>query len=484
MFFAGVLLAILPLPVFNLWIDSSRVLGRDFEHEYFNREGNVAFLKMAYVLSHEPYDSFYFGSSRTRFGVDVEHLGGLVGGHWYKLEYPGGVVTEHLHNLRVLLDHGREIRRVVLSLDDFVLYTDRNNESDYNYRLYPEHWWQWFDFYSFYLFKWPDRRERAVLSGEAHLVPTQRILDEFSGIDFGLDTSVAHKQALDLDLAQGIQYADMSGFQERVLEEIRQFVSICRDEGIDLTVLITPRYYKTQLARDWATLADFRRRLAEIHDHLDFAGVSRFTTDSKFWRETSHFHPEVGRAMNRRIAGNGADSSQFGVRVSQDNVDSHTSGFVEKLLSKVPTFLESDRRLWVHPSYLPEPLVVVDFWERGAAVVDQGHGRAHGELMLEVQRGGGPVIRLSTTVPERVGESKGLVATIELASTRPGGFRLSAGSREIGWFPLRGGGLDRLTFDVSKVAPGATLTFEFDSEVDVVKLMSLQYFRLPTPQTR
>jgi len=465
--------ALAPLPAYNLHVDASRVLSRDVTHEYLNREGNIGFLKMVHVLESEIYDSFVFGSSRVRFGIDADYLDELTNDHWYKFDYPGGVLREHLHNLRVLVESERDVKSVLLAVDDFVLYERRNNESDYNYRLYPIGWLEWVQFYQFYLFKWPGKIERAINLGETKLVPTDRIQGERKGIDFGLDTSDARELRLLSELPQGMAYGSATPYMSEVLAELRQIKYLCNQYGIDLQVIITPRHYKTMLSRNWDVLAEFRRKMAEITEFYDFNGVIPQTLDARYWRETSHFHPEVGREISRVIfAGQSLPGGTYGKRVTRANVQSHNHAMRAEYLTALPRLLASDDRVSLHPSFLGSDLSEIPFTEISEFKVNSGVMEIASNMVQVRREASAEPLAVEFQVrPRKDGDS--YLATLELAATTAGGITVWLANDRAKRFELRGGGIDRHSFFVSRSELDEPLRIEFSASVEVAKLIKL-----------
>jgi len=352
-FFGAFLVAILLLPVLNLYIDSSRVLTRDYAHSYKNRQGNINFLKMAYLLKHrDEFDSLIFGSSRIRYGFNPRQLNAVLGGHWYKMEYPGGVPSDHLYNLGLLLEKGFKPKAVILTIDDFDLYSDRTpRQHDYFYRPYPASTSEWIDFYQFYLFKKPTTVDRKILLGQLKLKETERIVhpDGFAHSRKSVQKHEKHMLSL---LPQGWNYGASGHRMDALLDDIRSIIRLCDKHGIDLTIMVTPRYYKTLLARDFKLIANFKKRLAAIHPFVDFTTLNALTMDNRNWHDASHFFTNVGKKVALALKDPGRVPGSFGVLVNERNVDAHIQAIQEQIRANMVPLMQYDQRIIVHPSLL------------------------------------------------------------------------------------------------------------------------------------
>jgi hypothetical protein len=87
------------------------------------------------------------------------------------------------------------------------------------------------------------------------------------------------------------------------LDRWKRFVTLCRENDIELTVAISPLSQHVASEYDPSDLSrsiDDISRLAPIWDFTDDARVSG---DPGLWTDILHFVPEVGRMMLERIFG-------------------------------------------------------------------------------------------------------------------------------------------------------------------------------------
>jgi len=351
------------LPAFNLYTDTSRVLTRSFDTAYKGRDPNIAFLKMAHLLESEArYDGIIFGSSRTRFGVDADYVGNRLGGRWYKAEYPGASQREHLHNLKLLIEHDRAPAQIVVMLDDFVLFRQLNTQEDYFYRLYPNSTLDWLDFYRFYLFKRPSEVDWQAAFGRSPLQPYRRILAERRGaVLIKAGTRDTNPDVMPFRYWPNVVLsarpfrlgrADKSHRISSVLKELIQLKELSESHQIKMHLVITPRHYKTLYAADIRILTEFRERLAATMPFFDASPLTKSSTDNRNWREASHFAAKLGNAIFDEVVKIETEGSRTSIYVTAESVPRHLESMKTGLQENLIPLLRQDPRMKLHESYL------------------------------------------------------------------------------------------------------------------------------------
>ncbi len=346
-------------PVINLYVDSSRVLTRDFDYFYGNQANHV-FLKAAWVIDNpDKYHSFIFGSSR----VDAGFASNDFPDGWFKMSQPGGQPKEHVHNLKALLAHEIKIKEVWLTLDDFDIYIDRDLVNDYKLRPYPITLEEKASFLWFYLFRKPKKFERSTVLGKHTLTKNNFIhgFIEKEGIELEYSSYAEHDEMIrslnawswDLSLKNK---ADI----DSTISYVEEIKKLCDDNGIELKVIMTPRHYKVLYVRDYFNMAEFRRRLAQVMAYWDFSVITStsYWKDNHYWLETSHFTTDIGRLMQNRIEEGSLNTKyddQFGVLITPKNVNTVLAKNYETLLSELPAILKYDPNTRIDKSYLAEP---------------------------------------------------------------------------------------------------------------------------------
>lgn len=448
-------LVLMLLPVLNVYIDSARVLTRDLEMAYKGRDPNISFLRMTHLLNgSERFDGIVFGSSRTRYGIDADHAERLFGGRWYKAEYPGGTQREHLHNLKLLIEHDRAPRHIIVMLDDFVLFRQINTDSDYFYRLYPDSVFDWLDFYRFYLFKRPSENDWKMAFGGTPLQPYRRILYERQGgrpaasPEAKKDPNVIAVRPRPLRVLSAEPFGwERKAKQDRmdsVLQELAQLRDMCAENQIKMTLVITPRHYKTLFAKDIHILTAFRLELANIHPYFDFSPLSEASMDNQNWREASHFFSGLGNIVLNEVASVEVRGQAVENYVTEQTAALHVQSMKKGMRQNLIGLLRQDPRMFPHPIYLSaEPVARYKVTNSGTINVAEHDIRSQDARVLKAAIKPRKGVRLKIVAhlrDQEGGETRRTIYDFEMSDTLP----------EV-WAALPDldqGALTRLTFDV------------------------------------
>jgi len=355
-FFLVCFVVIISLPLLNYFIDTSRVLTRDYSKKYDSSksQGNVAFLKMHYLLERQAeYDSLILGSSRVNRGFSEADLSDALGGKWLKLAYPAGVPADHLHNLRVLFNHEHKIKRVLLTLDDFAIYSRPDRTNDYFYRLYPTTLKGWLHFYKFYLFKKPNDFEYEVLRGKVKLKKNRWFNRSQAAIE---PPSLSEEELKKLKSGEAVAWfmARDQTVMKQVLTDIQLISDLCSENNAQLTIMVTPRFYKTLLWRDYNVLAEFKRGLVKISPFYDYGSMNEVSLSVDYWIDTSHFVRFVGKLVAQFIAGKSVSSLGVDALVTERNIENHLRSVTNKVINSIPSVFALDKTVAIHPSLFTE----------------------------------------------------------------------------------------------------------------------------------
>lgn len=343
------------IPLINLYTDFSRVLHEDYNYHYANNRENLAYLKIAYLLNNQnKFDNLIFGSSRVRFGINTNTLQSELGGKWYKVEYPGGTPLQHFHNLRSLLLKGYQPEKIILTIDDFDIWTHFSLETlndQYNRRMYPNGVGELIDFYKFYLFKKPGNDELKIITGETKLKKYNRIIEENYG--WGIPPSEnpnAHKQKLSILPPYHPKMANMKYNYTEPLRHIAAFKALCDKQQITLYIVYFPSTPKTLLARNHTSIESFKNDLLKISEFYDFSGIYSITSNLSNWNEMSHFRTTIGDEIIQNIKKSTAIPGKFGTLVSGKNIERHISLIKENIISKIPDLSATRTNLLISDS--------------------------------------------------------------------------------------------------------------------------------------
>lgn len=286
-------------------------------------EPNKNFIKTKYILNNQDqFDSLVFGSSRAGF-IDVEKI---PGGTYYDMASSEAVPAEHVKTLKVLIKNGYVPKNILLLVDDISCFVDPAMHENVLYRApYPsgglishlEFYTKYCDLLTTYQSlsvirehedKDPDFAERFRRTGTERL----DIVSDFTGFDPASGAEIP---------GYGADYYSLR--LDEAISEMQEFVDICKENDINLTVVTNPLYYKTY-ARDLENgYLDYLEALADVTDYYSFSSFSNITTGCSNYYEASHFIPAIGRMMIDAAYNDTVDSTLkaqgFGVKVTKEN---------------------------------------------------------------------------------------------------------------------------------------------------------------------
>lgn len=280
-------------------------------------EPNKNYIKMKNVIDHpDRYDSLLFGSSRVGF-LDVERMND---GTYYDMMYSEGLPAEHLQNLKDLLARGIVPKNILLGVDDISWFVDPEFHGNILYRA-PFPWsGSLLDKAGFYL---------KYFDLFTTLKSVQTIRDNVVNDEqWGERLLRTGTENLDIpsqfDPANDRPYwADYYMPREEVFAEIQEFVDICEENDIHLTVFTNPLYAKTYTQGIQNGYLEFLEGLSEITDFYNFSGYNTLTVDTANFYENSHYTRKIGDKMiDVMFYGQtyeGLEEQGFGVYVEKGN---------------------------------------------------------------------------------------------------------------------------------------------------------------------
>ena len=120
------------------------------------------------------------------------------------------------------------------------------------------------------------------------------------------------------------------------IEDIKNIISICKENNINLIFFINPIHKTTYLYNNLDNLNNFKKRLSQITNYYDFAIINSLTTNNYNFYETSHYRELVGDIILDTIYNN---STEYGLLVTKDNIDNYIEVLVEESrVEDVPSF--------------------------------------------------------------------------------------------------------------------------------------------------
>ncbi|MCP3876166.1 MAG: hypothetical protein GY699_23850 [Desulfobacteraceae bacterium] len=313
------------LPLFNYITDQYRIFHQDMDYKYEESETNVRFLHMLNVLQNsKKYDSFIFGSSRIG-QWDISELGNS----WYKLFYAGGVVKEHYRHIKILLKHKVAIKEIIVAIDHMDFSTKLHKKIEHNiiWKPFPSSVSETIQFYLSYLFKKPGERDIQIFAKKRKLVKNYDIkaVQQYKWNESIKKETLSKEHELKLLKEPPFAYSfnTKTDRMNQTIAEINSLVILCRNNNINLTLLINPFHYKNLLAMDLFRMEEYKQKLSNISPFYDFSGLNRITTDNQFWWDTSHYTAQVSNEMIKVIQNQKPIYPDFGMLVTKEKVDAH-----------------------------------------------------------------------------------------------------------------------------------------------------------------
>ena len=291
-------------------------------------------------------DALLFGSSRATV-FDLTTMATLTGARRVgSFGVIAGTITDHLPFLEFVLRdkaaHGERIKHVLLLLDSDLLgtasWTNRNLDSFMPPEISGE---LKFRFWLRYLVSvqttsWREsirqsfgspsgtpapvasidasngRSRLAAIGNIAALTSISRAENgRHAGVATGStliasETTAAPQTASDDALQLLRKRMSVKPFLEAQLRDLAKFVSICRQNGIELTVAVDPLHKENQLLFLPGHLQDMVSHIAELTPVWNFESPAWLASNPAYWFEHSHFKPEVATLMLRRMYANGS----------------------------------------------------------------------------------------------------------------------------------------------------------------------------------
>ncbi|WP_155943537.1 hypothetical protein [Mitsuokella sp. oral taxon 131] len=307
---AGVLLCC--LAIFNYCMDEYGI----FHGNYSEPKSAVPqhFVKIRYLLAHpKRYDAFCFGSSRVE-SLDLSRIdNGLT---YYNMTYTEGLPQEWLEDLRLLLAHGVTIKQVLIGLDDISYISDPRA---YKSNLFRAHYEQ---------YNWKTYLAFLTVRPFAFHASEQKIMYDVygTGRTFHHQTEQLIEEDPDKHIhdPKFMESSHQTGDRvDATISEIRTIKQLTEEHGIDLIVFINPTHKTTYLALDRGEFNEFKRQLAHVTGYYDFSGLNEITENNYNYYDTAHYRPLVGDMMIDRMFRTGTPPQDFGVWVTEDNVEKH-----------------------------------------------------------------------------------------------------------------------------------------------------------------
>lgn len=318
------LLVVTATALYNYKANRWGIYADDYQTFHGRIRPNRHWLKTDYLISetHE-YDCVLFGSSRVG-SIDQRRLTGRC----YNFTHSGGLPSNHLIALKTFLRKGLKLKRVYLGLDDISYqWNPDDNQSQHLRRGYPTDLFDWLDAQLFYLLQPIELKNLGLVTGRIPRQPLpHHVVDpllDWQRID--QESQAFFRQPKQRDATLKMLRGTVSGgayYGERAAVALSEFVELARKEGIEVVLFFNPLHYKTYLTRVYENYLDFKRRVAEVSGYYDFTGLNQYTTDNRYWKETSHYTSIVGNRIADILTGEPPARGGFGRYVTAEDLDS------------------------------------------------------------------------------------------------------------------------------------------------------------------
>ena len=328
-FFGTVLLLAVLVMGFNFWTDPFGAFGDHFFQWWsYDETMNPRVAKISYLdQHHDQYDSYIIGASSSS-SFPTEQLNTYFDANFYNLVMYGADMLDVEQTCQYLVDH-YTVKNLVVSVYIHNAQVYHVEQDPLTYNL---HWKvdgsSPLLFYAKYLLSNPRNGWTKLqrLQTDPYLQQSYRVFDQQTGAYDKIRRDVEPIGDLESYLAKS-SYAVFSNYPEGsadlpYLEDCMQSIArirdLCREQGVNLTVVCPPMYYAYLEYYSPEDQAAFRDALAEVTPYWDFT-LSSASYEPRYFYDDTHFRNCLGEMALARMFG---DSSvyvpeDFGEYVSQ-----------------------------------------------------------------------------------------------------------------------------------------------------------------------
>lgn len=328
-FFGTVLLLAVLVMGFNFWTDPFGAFGDHFFQWWsYDETMNPRVAKISYLdQHHDQYDSYIIGASSSS-SFPTEQLNTYFDANFYNLVMYGADMLDVEQTCQYLVDH-YTVKNLVVSVYIHNAQVYHVEQDPLTYNL---HWKvdgsSPLLFYAKYLLSNPRNGWTKLqrLQTDPYLQQSYRVFDQQTGAYDKSRRDVEPIGDLESYLAKS-SYAVFSNYPEGsadlpYLEDCMQSIArirdLCREQGVNLTVVCPPMYYAYLEYYSPEDQAAFRDALAEVTPYWDFT-LSSASYEPRYFYDDTHFRNCLGEMALARMF---RDSSvyvpeDFGEYVSQ-----------------------------------------------------------------------------------------------------------------------------------------------------------------------
>jgi len=357
-FFLFSCMAVFILPITNIYIDRYRVFNAVINHKYdtyyWRKDGKWEFnhndriIPMSFLLNNKhKFDSFIFGNSKIG-DMDVRQLGPT----WYKLNYNSANMTEHLHNAKLLIKN-INVKNIILTVDLEYFY-DLELSTQYKKSVYPSNTLAWFYFYRKYLFKRIDTKDINFLFHKDYNIVQKtdyfiRTKSNDNRLFIASNSHLKHVNKL-----TGLRYKETTFVDNKIsktLSMIKELKFICKQKGINFTMLFVPFHYKNMLQANPNVINHIKKELVSIDSFYDFTLPHNYLVNNAFWRETFHYTKALNDDIIRKLKHEDEICPKFGTLLTPKNIDLKLKESFSLYQEILPSLLQKDQQFFPHPLF-------------------------------------------------------------------------------------------------------------------------------------
>lgn len=291
---------------------------------------NANFIKTKYILSEKKkFNAFIFGSSRVG-DIPQDKLPAERDGvplRWYNMTYPLGTPSEQYLTLETFLKNGVQVEMVLLGFDELAMYQSieehKSELARLPYQMYEENK---FSFYKNYVQKTvPLSIAKQILKyNEKEHEEERDFFYSYGGIPltFVVDEDPRPER---FEPICTVEY-----LKKEAPKDILNIAALCKERGIELILFTNPLYKSTYLEAVKGGYFDFLKDVAQGCEFYNFSSLNNYTTDTRYYFESTHYRPILGLALEEFLFGSEAEREKiksaagdglFGQKINSKNVD-------------------------------------------------------------------------------------------------------------------------------------------------------------------
>lgn len=325
---------------FNVLTDPFGVFGDPILNWWsYNMTNNPRTAKLRYLQDHfDEYDSYIIGCSSTS-AFQTEAFSQLHDASYYNLIVYGADMLDSEQMIAWLIEQDSP-ENIVLNvyLDNAAAYDEESNAYTHSMPAYADGSGS-AAFYTRFLLANPEYgiAKLKAMREDTWLAQSFDVFDPVSGEYDKRKRDVEPIGSMEAYLADYpvfADYPDGSGYTmpnfQNCLDSVARIVELCREAGVNLTVVTAPVYAEYLAYFSMADVIAFYRALADVTDYWDFS-FSSVSFEPRYFYDSTHFRNNVGDMAAARIGGyDGYIPEDFGFYVTAGNADAYFAEYAER----------------------------------------------------------------------------------------------------------------------------------------------------------